>query len=178
MIDLYSSFSDFGQEYKHIYEDGSWEWKTSYGHYFWNKTTNMLSFKGYKNNNTSPIIYIESVLSGGGEDYDITSGTMIGVRTFAAWSGGSPNSGMLKIYKTVNRNDESYTDQDEIVVMENVTTSGFDWDLVIATFNTVGGIKSSSDTFKVRVDPDTGIMSVNGLGDLEAALNDISGVNI
>lgn len=106
------------------YDDGSWDMWTSDelngGHYSWDSTTNILRYEGFNRDTLSPVVYETYSVNGGGSDFDITGGTLIGSRMILAWDGGSSGSGTLRYYYTKNKDNNSFTSNDELATISDV----------------------------------------------------------
>lgn len=107
-----------GIERKKVFPNGDWEMYLSQaeggGHYYWDSATGTLTFEGLGADTEPQVVYIRSNINGGGANFDITGGTRSGARIITAWSGGSAGQGQLKIYYTTGKQDDTYTDDDEI----------------------------------------------------------------
>jgi hypothetical protein len=161
-----------------IKPNGSWEMTNEEGFYSWDSNTGLLTFKGYVTDPDSPIVYLEYIIKGGNTKFVTTGGTRIGTRRIVAWDSGTRGQGILRTYQTIDNNDNSYVPGDEVLTTANKEASVFNWDLIVATPNFVGGIKSSSADYKVKVNPATGIATVAGIGDLAGLLDELQGAEI
>jgi hypothetical protein len=104
---------------KILYADGSWEWYETEsdggGHFYWDFTTKTLRFSGANADASSPIVWEQYAIDGGGPNFDtVGSGTKIGTRLITAWDGGAVGVGTLRTYYTVDKADSSFTADDEI----------------------------------------------------------------
>lgn len=106
------------------YSDKSWEmWLTQEqggGHYYWDSSTNILSYDGPVTDSTSPIIWESYSIIGGAQNFVITGGTRIGTRRMLAWDGNSRGVGKLKYYYTKENSDETYNPENEVATIKDI----------------------------------------------------------
>ncbi len=109
---------------KITYPDGSWEmWLTrneGNGHYYWDKTTNILSYEGMNIDKTNPIIWESYSIVGGATNYTVTGGTRYGTRKFLAWDSGTAGTGKIKYYYTKDKTDSTYTANNEVATKADI----------------------------------------------------------
>lgn len=106
------------------YSDNSWEmWLSKSegcGHYYWDISTNILSYEGMNQDQDSPIVWEAYSIIGGAANYIITGGDRIGTRRILAWDSKFPGTGTIKMYYTKGNNDDSYDESNEIATMGDI----------------------------------------------------------
>lgn len=106
------------------YADKSWElWLTQEeggGHYYWDSSTNILTYDGPVTDISSPVIWESYSIIGGAQNFVITGGTRVGTRKFLAWDGNTRGVGNIKFYYTKNNSDESYKPENEVATIRDI----------------------------------------------------------
>lgn len=109
---------------KVIYDDQSWEmWASDTSdsnHYLWDSKTNILTRERFNKDKVNPIIYERYSVDGGGINFDLSDGTLVGARLIVAWDGASAGDGTIRFYYTKSKNNDVFTSNDEVATIADV----------------------------------------------------------